>query len=210
VKVRKLGHACLLVESDGARVLLDPGSFAPGFEDLRDLDAVFVTHQHPDHLDVDRVDALLAANPTAAIYSDPGSAEILGERGHAATSVAAGDLLEVEGLAVEVFGAEHAEVHPDIPRIPNTGYLLGDRLFHPGDALTLPGRPVDVLALPTAAPWLKAAEAVEYLRAVSPRVAVPIHDRAAGSPQMYYGLFRQLAPAGTAVEILDDGEPRTL
>ncbi|NBQ41671.1 MAG: MBL fold metallo-hydrolase, partial [Mycobacteriaceae bacterium] len=39
-----------------------------------------------------------------------------------------------------------------------------------------PGEPVDVLACPAAAPWMKISEAVDYLRAVAPRHAVPIHQ----------------------------------
>jgi hypothetical protein len=48
--------------------------------------------------------------------------------------------------------------------------------MHPGDALFTPGEPVDVLATPAAAPWLKISEAVDYLRAVAPNRAVPIHQ----------------------------------
>jgi L-ascorbate metabolism protein UlaG (beta-lactamase superfamily) len=35
---------------------------------------------------------------------------------------------------------------------------------------------VDLLLVPVAGPWLKLSEAVDYVRAVRPRVAVPIHD----------------------------------
>lgn len=48
--------------------------------------------------------------------------------------------------------------------------------MHPGDALFIPDEEVDVLATPAAAPWMKIAEAVDYLRAVAPRHAVPIHQ----------------------------------
>jgi hypothetical protein len=34
--------------------------------------------------------------------------------------------------------------------VPNVGYLIGGRLFHPGDAFTPPGQPVEVLAVPAA------------------------------------------------------------
>lgn len=209
MKVRKLGHACLLVEDAGARVLLDPGAFTPGWEELRGLTAVLVTHQHADHLDPDRIDALLAANPDAAVYADPGSAALLARRGHRATAVAAGERHQLGGLPVDVVGAEHAVIHPDIPVIPNTGYLIGDRLYHPGDAFTVPDRPVDILAVPIAAPWLKAAEVVEFVRAVAPSVAVPIHDALLSMPRIMHTLIERLGPADTALTLLDDGEPRT-
>lgn len=208
MQIRKFGHACLLVEDGGARVLLDPGSFSHGWEELRDLTAVLVTHQHADHLDLDRIGGLLAVNPGVPVYADSESVAALAGRGHTATAVAAEQHLNAGDLTIETIGTTHAVIHPDIPVIPNVGYLMGGRLFHPGDALTVPDRPVDVLGVPTAAPWLKAAEAVDFLRAVRPQVAIPIHEAIATVPQLYYNLFEQLAPDGTSLVILDDGNPR--
>ena len=67
MRITRYGHSCLLVEDGDARLLLDPGVFSTGFEDLRGLTAVLVTHQHPDHLDVARLTALLEANPDAVV-----------------------------------------------------------------------------------------------------------------------------------------------
>jgi hypothetical protein len=64
----------------------------------------------------------------------------------------------------------------DIPVVPNVGYLVGGRLFHRGDAFTPPGRPVEVLAVPAGAPWLKVSEPIDYLHQVRPKVAVPVHE----------------------------------
>ena len=208
MRFQKFGHACLLVEDADARVLIDPGAFANGFEDLRDLTAVLVTHQHFDHLDLDRLPALLAANPDAVVHTDQASAGILTEKGIRAEGVAAGAEFTIGGLSVEVVGVDHAVIHPDIPIIPNVGYLLGGRFFHPGDALTVPEQPVEILGAPTAAPWLKLWEAVDYIRAVAPRVALPIHESATSIPTVYYDAMVNLAPKSTAVEIIDDGAVR--
>ena len=51
MRITSLGHACLLVETGDQRILIDPGTFSPGFQDLTDLDAIVVTHQHADHVD---------------------------------------------------------------------------------------------------------------------------------------------------------------
>ena len=92
--------------------------------------------------------------------------------------------------------------------IPNIGYVFDDgAFFHPGDSFFVPEQKIDVLGLPTGAPWLKAGEAVDYLRAVAPRVAVPIHEAVLANPAMHYGLFGNLAPEGTEVKVLDRAEP---
>jgi L-ascorbate metabolism protein UlaG (beta-lactamase superfamily) len=213
MRLTKFGHSCLLVEEGGARVLLDPGSFSEGFERLEGLTAVCLTHQHPDHLDRDRLRQLLDRNPGVRVVSDEGSAKPLGEAGAEVEVVHHGDELGLGGLGVAVLGRDHAVIHPDVPVVPNVGYLVGGRLFHPGDAFTDPGRPVEVLAVPAGAPWLKLAEAVDYLRRVGPRVAVPVHDRVLSEQgrSLHYRQLEQLGGrGGTRFEVLDDGHPLEL
>ncbi len=187
-------------------MLFDPGNFSHGFEGITGLDAILVTHRHPDHADPARLPALLDTNPGAALYSDPQSAATLeGDW----TAVRPGDAFTVGSLTVRGTGGRHAVIHPDLPVIDNTAYLVGDdenpaRLLHPGDSLYIPHETVDVLALPAAAPWLKVWESVDYLRAVNPRVAFPIHmgiiaDRADG---IFYGRYGEMAPEGTEFRVL--------
>ena len=202
MRITKYGHACLLVEEGTARLLFDPGMFSTGYEQLTGLTAVLITHQHPDHVDLEKLPALLERNPEAVLHADDGTAAQLADRGLPVRPVHDGDVLDL-GTRVRVVGRDHAEIHPDVPVIPNTGYLVAERFLHPGDALTVPDAEVEVLGLPTAAPWLKAAEAVDYLRAVRPRVAVPIHEALLSTPPLLYGLFDQLKPAGTEVTVID-------
>jgi L-ascorbate metabolism protein UlaG (beta-lactamase superfamily) len=213
VQIVHLGQSCVLVETGAARLLLDPGVYSTGFAELTELDAILVTHQHPDHLDLERLPALLAANPAAGLLVDSGSAPLLTDAGIPHRVVGSGQRLELGGTTVDVIGGDHGVIHPDIPVVPNNGYLIdadAGTVLHPGDALDPSPRPVDLLLLPTAAPWLKVSEAVDYLRAVAPALAVPIHQAILAKPEKYYGLFSELAPAGTDVQIAVPGEPLKL
>ena len=210
MQLQKFGHSCLLVESADARVLIDPGTFSSGFEALDGLSAVLITHQHPDHVDVGRLPALLERNPSMQVVADPATAQLLRDEHGVEASVATSGAVFDVGLRVEVVGEMHAQIHPDIPRVPNVGYLVDERLLHPGDALDVTDREVEILALPTMAPWMRMADAVDYLRAVNPRVAVPIHEALLRSTDLFYGAFRGLGPDGTTVQVLDDGAPLQL
>lgn len=214
MQLTHFGHSCLLAsfpdETGGqTSILFDPGTFSHGFEGITGLSAILVTHQHADHVDAERLPALLDANPQAKLYCDPMTAAQLGGPW---TAVHAGDAFSVGHLAVRGVGGTHAVIHPDIPLIDNISYLVGDgehpaRLMHPGDALFTPGEPVDVLATPAAAPWMKISEAVDYLRAVAPQRAVPIHQAVVAEQArgIYYGRLSEMTDTDFRVLTEEDG-----
>src|SRR5215472_14377498 len=132
MRLRKLGHSCLLAEEAGSRFLIDPGCFARGLADVRGLTAVLITHVHDDHLDIGQLQAVLAANPGARVICDEASAAALADRAVPAEVVREGHVLELAGVPVSVHGRDHAVIHPDLPNVPNVGYLVADRLFSAG------------------------------------------------------------------------------
>jgi L-ascorbate metabolism protein UlaG (beta-lactamase superfamily) len=174
------GHACIRFERDDRRLVLDPGGYSDAAV-LADADAVLITHEHPDHVDPGALVAALAARPALEVWAPTGVVAQLVEAGAPADRVhaaATGDAFAAAGFDVRVTGERHAVVHPDLPVAQNLAYLVDGAALHPGDSFTPPpaGVVVDLLLVPVAGPWLKLSEAVDYVRAVGPRVAVPIHD----------------------------------
>jgi L-ascorbate metabolism protein UlaG (beta-lactamase superfamily) len=196
MELTHFGHSCLLADFGHTKVLFDPGNFSHGFEGITGLSAIMITHQHPDHVDPARLPALCQGNPAAVLYADGQTAAQLGEPCQVAH---VGDQLRVGELTIRAVGGQHAVIHPEIPVVDNISYLVGDddhpaRLMHPGDALFVPDEPVDILAAPAAAPWMKISEAVDYLRAVAPARAVPIHQGiiAPKARGIYYGRLSEM------------------
>jgi L-ascorbate metabolism protein UlaG (beta-lactamase superfamily) len=175
--------------------------------EVRDLTAVLITHIHADHLDIGQLVAVLAARPGACVSCDEASAAALADRGVRAEAVREGDLLDL-GVPVSVHGREHAVIHPDLENVPNVGYLIADRLFCAGDAFTVPAPPVDILAVPVGAAWMKAAEAIDWLRVIRPLVAVPVHDHGSVLAEWLCHLLADLGPPETTLVALD-GSPST-
>ncbi|TCO64911.1 MBL fold metallo-hydrolase [Actinocrispum wychmicini] len=205
------GHSCVLAETASTRLLFDPGVFSQGFEDVTDLTAILITHQHFDHLDEKRLPALVAANPGVRLIVDPASAENVAALGLTAETARPGDTLKVGDTTVDTVNGNHAIIHPELPVPPNNGYVLDDGAFyHPGDSFFRPAQSVDVLGLPTGAPWSKLSETVDFLRVVRPRVAIPIHQAVLATPQIWYGRFEELSHKETEVKLLTPGEATTV
>ena len=178
MNLRHLGHATVLIETAQVRILVDPGNFSPDWHDLSDLDAILVTHSHPDHIDPQWVPALLERNPNARLLVQPDIPDIYNLPG--AERFPAGTTTKIAEVLVEGVGGLHAVIHRDIPRIGNVGMVVtepdGVRFFHPGDCLDTVPPDVDILALPAHGPWCAMKETIDFARAVNASRGFLIHD----------------------------------
>jgi len=180
MRLTKLGHSCIRLQGDpdGPVLVIDPGGFSEQDAGVG-ADAILITHEHPDHFDEARLQAALEVKPNLEIWAPRVVADRLGGLGAPVHVTAGGDSFQAAGFGVEVLGELHGVIHPDLPAVPNIGFVVrhgGASLFHPGDAFTVPGGTVDALMVPVHAPWFAVREAIEYLRTVRPRRAFGMHD----------------------------------
>jgi L-ascorbate metabolism protein UlaG (beta-lactamase superfamily) len=173
--VTKQEHACLILESAGKKLVIDPGVFTTALVGLNDVVAVVITHEHGDHWTADQLTRILARNPDAKLYGPEGVA--IAATDFDITVVKDGDMIDAKPFSLRFFGEKHAVIHSSIPIVDNVGVLVNDSLYYPGDSFTVPeGVEVDVLAAPVGAPWLKIGEAIDFVLAVRPRRAFATHE----------------------------------
>lgn len=177
MKITKIGHCALVLEHGGVKLLTDPGSFTiEAQEKVTELDAIVITHEHQDHFHVDSIKVLLVKNPGVAIFTNSAVGKLLDAQGIACTVVGDGQSADIKGIKIEGFGRHHAPIYADMGNVENTGYMIAEKFYFPGDNFEKPNKPVDVLALPVAAPWMKISEAIDFAKAVNARVAFGVHD----------------------------------
>ncbi|NQX34408.1 MBL fold metallo-hydrolase [Herbiconiux sp. VKM Ac-2851] len=179
MRLTKFEHAALLIEQSGKKLFIDPGMFTTAITDAVNTAAVVITHEHPDHWTPEQLRRILEASPTAVVYGPEGVVNAVREADAsiAVTRVDPGDAVEAGPFSLRFSGGRHAVIHSSIPVVDNVGVLVNDVLYYPGDSWAVPeGVEVDVLAVPAGAPWLKIAEAIDYVLEVKPKRSFPTHE----------------------------------
>jgi L-ascorbate metabolism protein UlaG (beta-lactamase superfamily) len=175
MKLTKLEHSALVLESTGQKLFIDPGSFTTPLTQTTNTVAVVITHEHADHWTPEQLDRIIEMNPNLLIFGPPGVAAAAPR--HDITVVRNGDKTQAGPFSLRFFGEKHAVIHESIPIIDNVGVLVNDDLYYAGDSFTVPeGVQVGTLAVPAGAPWLKISEVIDYVLAVKPRRTFPVHE----------------------------------
>lgn len=174
MQLTKYEHACFTVEKDNQLLVVDPGEWSSDFISPSNVVAIVITHDHGDHFDHEQITAIIDENPDAVIIGPKTVTSQI--KVFQTKTVAAGDSFEVSPFQLEFFGGTHAVIHPSLLPAMNVGVMVNELLYYPGDSFTLPGRPVDTLALPVGAPWLKISETMDFLTQIRPRLVFPTHD----------------------------------
>jgi L-ascorbate metabolism protein UlaG (beta-lactamase superfamily) len=193
-----LGHATMRVEIDGVAILTDP-VLRPGIGPVRraalhpdpqtweGIDLVVISHLHHDHLDVASLRLLGLDTPLVVPAGAGRFVERLGFR--AVTELAEGDTMSFGPLSITATHAAHSGFRPfGGPKASALGYLIAGShsVYFAGDTGLFPEMaalpPVDIALLPVGGwgPTLRgghmdAESAVEALRLIRPRLAVPVH-----------------------------------
>jgi len=166
----------MLIEEKGLRILTDPGNFTTQQDNVKNIDVVLITHEHQDHLHVESLKTVMKNNPSASIITNKAVAKLLDKEKLRYTIIDDGKSITIKNVLIEGYGKTHVTIYKTIPPVENTGYFISHKLFYPGDAFYDPKIPVEILAVPVAGPWMKISEAIDYLLAIKPKKAFPVHD----------------------------------
>lgn len=190
--------------------MTDPGAWTTAQNKIKGVDIILITHEHADHFHIESIKKVLANNPQAKIITNSRVSDLLAENNIPAELIEHEQAKTINELTIAGFGTEHATIYPTIPNIMNTGYMIQNHFFYPGDAFTHPGVPIEILAMPMIGPWMKLAEAIDWVKALKPKVCIPVHDGMLQPREWIYGLPLKLFPEiGITFDPIELGTPKS-
>ena len=195
MKIKKLGHCCLIIEENGKRIMTDPGSYTIEEQKKeKNIDLIIISHEHGDHLHIESLQEVIKNNPNVKIITNAGVGKLLDEVGIGYEILEDKKLTEVAGVELESHDCKHEEIWEDFGQVQNTGYFINNRLFYPGDAFYNPGKSVEILALPVAGPWSRIRDFMKYVLDVKPTVCFPVHDGMLKAFGIFYLIPKTILP----------------
>lgn len=204
MKVTKYPQSCLLLEKDGKRIVIDPGSFFAakyGIGDLGQVEAVLYTHQHADHFDPEISKQFQAQG--VVLY---GNYSVVALIGAGATQIEHGQEFELAGFKVRAHSLPHCLLPDGSEGPPNTGYIIDEFFFHPGDGIETAEKVIiETLALPIAGPSISFYHAAKFADSLGTKKVIPMHydniDLFLGNPHGFAKVYDK-----AEVIVLADGE----
>ncbi|HEX7042951.1 MAG TPA: MBL fold metallo-hydrolase [Patescibacteria group bacterium] len=216
-------HSCLLVEDQNKTILIDPGNYsydakALDVNTLKQLDAIVITHEHPDHMYIPWIKEIIQKFPNTPIFTTNNAKQLLEQENIENINTKGNEFISLEPVPHEKIWMGKA---PE-----NVMATLFGKFVTPGDShsFNLNRHPehsegshevVDqvsndvILALPVQAPWGSTTRAVELALELKPKIIIPIHDwhwRDEARKSFYQRLKEYFAQNGIDFKAVETGE----
>jgi L-ascorbate metabolism protein UlaG (beta-lactamase superfamily) len=182
MKITKYPQSCLLVETKGKKILIDPGTLKykeEYFDVWNNVDIILITHKHPDHCNTEILEKI---SNNIKIYSTQEVQDA--NKTLNINIIKENDIIELDSIKVEVVHALHGyqpllKGAKEINK--NVGYIIDDgenRLYTTSDTICFKNDyKADILCIPVTGYGLtmSAFEAALYSKEVGATLTIPIH-----------------------------------
>ncbi len=182
LKITFIGHGTLMFNFGGKVIHVDPYGNLADYSTLSKADLIFLTHEHPDHLDLKALNAVRTGKTVVVLN------EACGKQVQGGIGMMNGDVNTLEGLKIEAVPAYNI-VHkrdtgqPFHPKGVGNGYIItfGDkRVYVAGDTENIPEmkglKNIDIAFLPMNLPYTMTPEMVaDAAKVFKPKILYPYH-----------------------------------
>ncbi|MBI2008915.1 MBL fold metallo-hydrolase [Candidatus Saccharibacteria bacterium] len=200
MKITRYTQSCLLIEDGGSKILIDP-SGEDSAVDFGKLDGVLYTHEHGDHFDPALCKKFMEQG--IAVYVNASTAKQIEGKPNV---VKDGQEFSAGSFKIKVIELPHCPMPNGSAGPQNTGYLINQKLFHPGDGKELKGLQVNNLAVPITGPDISMRDAFDFLKQVDAKIGIPIHYDKLGANAGVYAEFAERLQMPFEIHALQNNE----
>lgn len=214
MKITKFPQSCLLIETKGKKILVDPGNLKykkEYFDIWNTVDIILITHKHSDHCNTEVLEKI---DKNVKIYS---SNEV--KNAHPTLDiniVKEKDMINIEDkIKIEVVHAEHGYIPPmktGAKVIENIGYIIDDnetRVYLTSDTICFENEyKCDILCVPVSdyGVVMGAFEASLFAKETNAKLVIPLHADSPKYPVDFEFVKEMFEQNEVDYEILENGE----
>lgn len=212
MKLTKYAQSAFLIEEKNKRILIDPGSYCydENFtaNDWGKVDILLITHTHADHCFPEAIKVLKQNNPGLVILSNNQVKQKLAEEGIEVEILEVGEERNIDGIKITGVESVHGDLPSGNPKPDVLGFLIDNKVYHPGDTIYLEEKPrAEVALLPICGTVvMNPAKAAKFAKEMRPKLAIPMHYDNLKYPVDVNDFIREMEGTGIEVKVLKNRE----
>lgn len=212
MKITKYPQSAILIEGyKNKRILIDPGDYCYNenftANDWGKIDILLITHTHSDHCLPEAIKVIKQNNPDLIILSNAEVKEKLkNEEGVNSEIIQLGEEKQIDGIKITGVKSIHGELPPGKPKPDVIGFLIDDKIYHPGDTIYLKEKPkTEILFVPICGTVvMNPEEAARFSKEINPKLTIPIHYDSPNYPVDINDFVKEMEDYN--VRVLKNGE----
>ncbi|NOR85151.1 MBL fold metallo-hydrolase [archaeon] len=179
IKITHLGHASFKIETDNYTIYIDPYA---GDDYSKKADLILVTHDHFDHLDINKIN-LISTKNTKMVLSKSCELNELVKILTNANYISAEETITIENIKIKAVPAYNINKPYHKKDVKNVGYIIdinGTRIYHAGDTDLIEElndiKNIDILLIPIGGTYtMDEIEAAKAANIIQPKIVIPMH-----------------------------------
>ena len=183
MKITKYPQSAILIENyKDKKILIDPGSYCYSEKFTADnwekIDILLITHTHADHCLPEAIKIIKQNNPDLIILANAEVKDKLkNDVGVDCEIVKPQEEKQINNIKIKGIKSIHGDLPSGNPKPDVIGFLIDDKIYHPGDTIYLEEKPkAEILFVPICGTVvMNSKEAARFSREISPKLTIPIH-----------------------------------